>query len=217
MLTSIGKLPTYFQVVRQMSPSKSGLMIIPVAAGFILAMAIAGPTISVVGFYAPFMLIASVMAPIASGLLTTLEVDGSLTKLVIYEVLFGLGCGIGFQSPQVAVQTTLSDADVSIGLNIVVFAQNFGPALFIGAAQSLFSSRLVSNLQTYAPDVDSDILKSIGLADIKRLVPASDLQEVLLGYDKAIAQTFYLSVGLTCLMSVGSLAMEWKSVKEKRN
>lgn len=104
-----------------------------------------------------------------------------------------------------------------MGLNIVVFAQNFGPALFVSVAQSLFSTRLVSNLKEYAPDIDSNALKSMSLADIRRLIPASDLQEALQGYDKAIIQTFYLCVALTCLMIVGSLGMEWRSVKEKRN
>lgn len=216
LLTYCEKLPTYFQVVKQMSPGKAGLMMMPMFAGFILSMLFAGPAVSIVDFYVLFMLVASVMMPIASGLLKTLEVDGPIWRLFVYEVLFGLGAGIGFQSPQTAVQTTLSDADISMGLSIIVFAQNFGPALSVNVAQSLFSRRLVHNLKEYAPEIDGSALKNIGLSDIKTLIPASELQEALLGYDKAITQTFYLSVALTCLLIVGSLGMEWRSVKEKR-
>lgn len=199
-----------------MSPATAGLMMTPMFGGFILSMLFAGPAVSIVGFYVPFMLVASVMMPIASGLLTTLEANGPIWRLFLYEVLFGLSGGIGFQSPQVAVQTTLSDADVSMGLNIIVFAQNFGPALSVNVAQSLFSSRLVSNLKEYAPDIDGSVLGGMGFSDIRNLIPASELQQALLGYDQAITQTFYLSVALTCLMIVGSLGMEWRSVKEKR-
>ncbi|KAF1350670.1 major facilitator superfamily domain-containing protein [Delphinella strobiligena] len=216
LLTYREQLPTYFQIVQQMSPGKAGLMMMPMLGGFILSMLFAGSAVSLVGFYVPFMLVASVMMPIASGLLTTLKGDGSIWRLFVYEVLFGLGAGIGFQSPQAAVQTTLSDADVSMGLNIIVFAQNFGPALFVNVAQSVFSRRLVSNLKEYAPEIDGSALESIGWRDIKTLIPAGDLQEALLGYDKAITQTFYLSVALTSLMIVGSLGMEWRSVKEKK-
>lgn len=189
----------------------------PMLGGFIVAITLAGPAVSVLGFYVPFMLVASVMMPISSGLLTTLKGDISTWKLFIFQILFGIGGGIGFQSPQVAVQTTLPDEDASMGLNIIVFAQNFGPALSVSLAQSLFSSRLISTLKVYAPDISSDAMKTMGLSDIKNLVPASELQEALLGYNEAITQTFYLSVGLTCLTMVGSLSMEWRSVKEKRN
>ena len=44
-----------------------------------------------------------------------------------------------------------------------------------------------------------------------------ELARVLESYDEAIAQTFYLSVGLAYLTMVGSLGMPWRSVKEKRS
>lgn len=157
--------------------------------------------------------------PIASGLLTTLRVNGPSSQLIVYEVLFGLSAGIGFPGPQVAVQTTLSDADVSMGQNIIVFAQNFGPALFITVAQSLFNSRLVSNLEEKVPGIglNGTALSTLGVSEIKKLVPAGELSEMLSAYDDAISQMLYLVVGLTCLTMVGSLTMEWRSVKEKRS
>lgn len=55
------------------------------------------------------------------------------------------------------------------------------------------------------------------MLEIKNLVPASELGEMLSAYNEAISQMFYLVVALTCLTMVGSLTMEWKSVKEKRS
>lgn len=129
---------------------------VPLLGAMTLSLMVSGPGTSIVGFYVPFMLIASVVMPIATGLLTTLRVDGPTWKLVLYEALFGLSAGIGFRAPQVAVQTTLSDADVSMGLNIIVFSQNFGPALFVTVAQSLFNSRLVSNIEEKIPGIKID-------------------------------------------------------------
>lgn len=189
----------------------------PMLGGFILSMIFAGSAVSLVGYYVPFMLAASILTPIASGLLTTLEAHGPSWHLIFYEVLFGMSAGIGLQSPLSAVQTTLPDVDVSMGLNIIVFAQNFGPALSISIAQSLFTSRLVSNLKEYIPDISSETISSLGLTNIKALVPSTELNDVLLGYDRAITQTFYLSVALTCLAVIGTVSMEWRSVKEKRN
>jgi len=189
----------------------------PMFGGFILAILFTGSGISLLGYYVPFMIAASIMTPVASGLLTTLKANGPMWQFFIYEVLFGIGGGIGFQGPQAAVQTTLSDEDASMGLNIIVFGQNFGPALSVSIAQSLFSSRLLENLKTYVPDIDGSALTKLGLGSIQSLIPPGELEEALLGYDKAITQTFYLAVGLTCLTMFGSLGMEWRSVKEKRN
>jgi hypothetical protein len=56
----------------------------------------------------------------------------------------------------------------------------------------------------------------MGLADLKQHIGAENLQGVLLGYDKAVTQTFYLPVALTCLSFLGTLGMEWRSVKKKQ-
>lgn len=205
------------QAVKGMSPSKSGVLVMPLEAGFMLSMLFAGSAVSIIGFYVPFMLAASIMMPIASGLLTTLRVGGPIASLIGYEVLLGIGSGLGFQAPQSAAQTSLPEADASMGLNIIVFAQNFGPALLLNVAQSLFSQRLVANLSKYVPGLNGASLGSLGLTDIKNLVPASELEDALLGYDKAITQTFYVSLVLTCVTIFGSLGMEWRSVKEKRH
>lgn len=106
-----------------------------------------------------------------------------------------------------------------MGLNIIVFSQNFGPALFVTVAQSLFNTRLVSNLEDKIPGIriDGKALSSLGLSELKSLVPAGERGEMLSAYDEAILQMFYLVVALTCLTMVGSLTMEWRSSKEKRS
>lgn len=182
----------------------------PLLGGFTVSVLLAGSAVSLVGFYVPFMLAASIATPIASGLLTTMTADGPLWRLIAFEVLFGVGGGIALQSPQVAVQTTLADADISMGVNIIIFMQNFGAALSISVAQSLFTSQLISNLRTYVPDIETD-------TEIKALITASELSEALIGYDKAITQTFYICVGLTCLAAVGSVTMGRRSVKGKKS
>ncbi|GAB7353775.1 hypothetical protein MBLNU459_g4162t2 [Dothideomycetes sp. NU459] len=200
-----------------MSPAKSGVMLIPGLAAYIIAIMIAGPTISAVGWYVPFMLAGSILMPIAAGLLTTLDTDATIAMLIGYNAFFSAAGGIGFQGPQIAVQTTLSDDDTSMGLAMIIFAQNFGPALSLNIAQSIFSSRLTKNLATYAPTLNATAVENLGFSDLKAHVPAKDLGVLLLSFDKAITQTFYLGVALTCLTMIGSLRMEWRSVKEKRS
>lgn len=212
-------LPTYFQSVRSYSPAESGYLMLPMVLGFLLAMLAQGSGVTIVGYYVPFMLAGSVLMPVFAGLLTTLTVDTELARILVYSGLYGFAGGIGFQGPQSAVQTALPAADASIGLAVMLFAQNFGPAVFIAAAQSIFTNRLEENLQGLVPGLNATTIESMGLGDLKGELGSGsvgDLRSVLTGLDRSLMQTWYLTVALTCVTMIGSVGMEWRSVKQKK-
>ncbi|GKU06151.1 unnamed protein product [Fusarium langsethiae] len=135
-------LPTYYQLVRGYTPVKSGYMILPIIIAATIGSLIHGAGTSVFGYYTPFMILSSVIMPIAIGLITTFEIDTSLERLVSYTALSGLAYGIGFIGPQTAIQTVLRAEDVPLGLSIMLFAQSFGPAVTVPIAQVLFTNQL---------------------------------------------------------------------------
>jgi MFS family permease len=209
-------LPTYFQSVRGYTPSQSGIMMLPIIISFLVAMVIQGSGVSLSGYYTPFMLLGSVLMPIFAGLMTTFTVESSLTKLIFYSGFLGFGAGIGFQSPQTAVQASLPPEDASIGLAIVIFAQHFGPAIFVSAAQSIFTNRLQANLEGLAPSLNATSIENTSLGDLRAQVGAERLGAVLSGFDFSLVQTWYLAVALGCVTMIGSLGMEWKTIKKER-
>lgn len=209
-------LPTYFQSIRGYTAGKSGVMMLPIIISFLVAMIVQGCGVSLIGYYVPFMLAGSLLMPIFAGLLTTLTTDSSLAKLICYSGLMGFAAGVGFQSPQTAVQTSLPRDDASIGMAIIIFAQHFGPAVFISAAQTIFTNRLAVNLVGIAPSLNATSIENMGLADLKAQLGADKLQEVLSGFDHSLAQTWYLAVALGCVTMIGSLGMEWRNVKKEK-
>lgn len=184
-------------------------------AGFLTSTLLSGSLISALGYYTPFMLTTSILAPIATALLTTLAVDTPTWRIVCNLAFIGLACGIGYQSPVIAAQTVLPPRDAPIGMAAVNFAKACGPAVSLAAAQTLFTTRLASDMAEFAPGVNATALGSMGLSDLAGFVGKENLVGALNGYDHAVAQTFYLTVGLTCVSLVGSLVMEWRSVKKK--
>ena len=209
-------LPTYFQSIRSYTAAESGYLMVPVLIGFLVALIAQGAGVSAVGYYVPFMLVASVSMPIFAGLLTTLTTSTSVAKIVGYTLAMGLAGGIGFQAPQSAVQCVLPAKDASMGLAIIIFAQNFGPAVFIAIAQTIFLNRLSENLEVLIPGLSPGVVNDMGLTDIKALVGDDNLERALGIFDESLMQTWYLAVGLTCATLVGSLGMEWRSVKDKK-
>lgn len=209
-------LPTYYQIVRGYTPAKSGYMMLPIIIAGTIGALIHGIGTSTFGYYAPFMLVASIIMPIAAGLITTFKIDTSFTQLILYTAFSGLAYGIGFAGPQNAVQTVLLAEDVPLGLSIMLFAQSFGPAVAIAIAQVLFTNQLSANLRGLVPGLSRANIESNGLTDIITGVSPAKHKEVLVGIDISLVQTWYLVVGLACATMVGSLLIEWRSVKSKR-
>nr|POF06960.1 efflux pump roqt [Quercus suber] len=209
-------MPTFFQAVRGRSPAESGYLMLPILGGFLIALLIQGGGTTVLGYYTPFMILASILMPIAAGLVTTWNAHTESAKILALAGFAGFSTGIGFQGPQSAVQTTLPEGDISTGLAIILFAQGFGPAVFLSAAQTIFTNRLSANLHHLAPDLDVISIENMGLNDLKASLGQNNLEKVILGFSQSLSQMWYLTVGTTCLTMVGSLLMDWRSVKEKK-
>jgi len=161
------------------------------------------------------MLLCSIIVPVAAGLITTFGVDTSLALLIVYPALLGLGYGLGIVGPQTAVQTTLSDTDVPIAIAIILFAQSFGPALMITVTQTLFVSRLLQNL-SFIPGLNREAIANNGLTEIVKSVAPSETRRALAAVSRSLSQSWYLAVALGAASILGSLVVEWRSVKTEK-
>jgi len=155
------------------------------------------------------------MAPIASGLLTTLDLNESKVKVVALLGLLGFGVGVGLNTPSQAMAATLPPHEVSLGIALIGFASGLASALFISTSATLFQIRLVDEIAKTAPGTNITIFSHAGLSDIRGLIGQDRLQDVLTGYNRATVETLYMPLGLALLTVVGSAAMEWVPVKKK--
>ncbi|KEF51059.1 uncharacterized protein A1O9_12875 [Exophiala aquamarina CBS 119918] len=78
-------MPIYFQTVRGLTASMSGVMVLPSVVALILSVASSGVLTSLIGYYNPFMLLTSIVAPPAAGLMPTLGVDAKVASLICYQ------------------------------------------------------------------------------------------------------------------------------------
>lgn len=206
-------LPTYYQVIRGYTPAASGYMMLPIIIAGVIGALIHGFGTSAFGYYAPFMLFASTIMPIAAGLVTTFKINTSFAQLIMYTGFSGLAYGIGFSGPQNAVQTVLPVEDVPLGTSIMLFAQSFGPAVSVAIAQVLFVNNLSTDLSGLVQGLSGANIENVGLSQIVTSVPVEKSREVLVAIDQSLTQTWYLVVGLACATMIGSLLIEWRSVK----
>jgi hypothetical protein len=191
-------------------------MNLPLILGLVVISVFAGGAVSWCGYYTPFMYAAVVLMSIGGGLLTTLKVDSDHSKWIGYQFLFGAGVGMGMQQTLIAAQTVLPKADIPIGTAIMMFAQTLGGALMVSVGQNVFTNQLVKNLLKTVPDLDSTIVLKTGATELQHQIPQQFYQGVLVAYNKALTETFYVPLALSILAGVGAAAIQWKSVKGKK-
>ena len=177
---------------------------------------IAGGVVSTVGYYTPVMILSSVLMSIGAGLLILLQPDTPSPKWIGYQIIFGAGVGLGLQQAIIAVQTVLHIDDVPTGTSAVIFAQTLGGALFVSIGNNVFNNQLVKGIAMAAPSVDPSIVLRTGATSLKDQVPAAVLPAVIQAYNDALTYCYRVSLAMACLTIIGSLGMEWRSVKGKK-
>ncbi|KAJ7663449.1 major facilitator superfamily domain-containing protein [Mycena rosella] len=208
-------LPIWFQAIRGVSAVHSGIDNLPMILSLVVGSILAGGVITQVGYYTPFMLASSVMTAVGAGLISTLKVNSGHTKWMPFEIIFGLGAGLGMQQPMLAAQNVLELKDVPIGTSIIMFSQTLGGALFISIAQNVFTNKLVSGLLAKVPSLSPAVVLSAGATSLKTAIDPQFLGGVLEAYNEALVAAFYVSIAMACLSLVGSLFVEWRSIKGK--
>ncbi|KAF5593029.1 major facilitator superfamily transporter [Fusarium pseudocircinatum] len=200
----------YFQGVRGYSPTKAGLLALPMVGGLAIAFIISGVGTTWIGYYyrPAFMLATSVLTPIASGLLTTLDLEEQVAKAVGLLTFLGLAVGLGLQGPQVALQAVLPLEDVSLGGAVITFGAGMGSALWICASATLFQDRLSKEIQDAAPGTNTTHIQEAGLSKLRESIGPERLKSVLSGYENAVVQTLYIPLALALLSMVGARTLK---------
>ena len=215
MIVMIYYLPLWFQAIKGISAVESGIWNLPLILSLVVASIVSGVAVTAIGYYVPFMILSTILMAVGAGLLTTFQPDTGSSKWIGYQILFGVGLGFGMQQPNVAAQTVLSRQDVSIGVSLIFFAQALGGAAFVSIAQNVFTNCLVSRLSNVS-GLDPIILVNIGATDIRNIVAADDLSTVISAYNFALTSAYNVALAMACFSAVGSLVVEWRSVKGKK-
>lgn len=209
-------LPIWFQAVKSVNAYESGTRNIPILLSVVVGTILSGALVTKLGYYAPFMVASSVLTSVGAGLLTTFDLDTSSGKWIGYQAICGFGIGLGLQLPLAAVQTVLHLSEIASATALIIFMQLFGAAIFVSVGESVLTNKLVAYIGQFVPGVDAKAVAATGATFIQDVIPPEHLHGVLLAYNDALTRMFELVLVMACLTSIGSLAMEWKSVKGKQ-
>ncbi|KAK7186765.1 MFS general substrate transporter [Paraphaeosphaeria sporulosa] len=211
-------IPIFFQALKGFSPTKSGVATIPFILSLVVGTILAGGLVQRIGYPAPFMILSAVIFSIGVGLVTTWPVEVNHSAWISYQFLIGFGVGIGMQQPSINAQIVLTKEDNPTGISLMMFMQNFGGAIFLSVAQSVFTDDLARQL-TKIPGLhlSKSQVVEMGATSIRNMVPQQLVSVFLERYRVAICNAIYVALGLACFSLVGALLVEWKSVKKDKS
>src|SRR6478735_4362672 len=157
MFGAIAMLPMYLQLVKGLTPTEAGLMMITFTVGILTGSITAGRTISASGTYRIFpilgtavLTVAAVVMGLSLGADTPLWVPGSIA------VFFGVGLGFCMQPLTLAMQTSVPPRDMGVGTSSAAFFRSMGgavgTAVFISMLFSLAANRIADGMKAATTD-----------------------------------------------------------------
>ncbi|MFI7577463.1 MDR family MFS transporter [Micromonospora sp. NPDC049497] len=151
MFGSIIFIPLYLQIVKGASPTRSGLLMLPMMAGIIVTSVLTGRAMSRIGRYKWFPVVGAAVLTVGMLLFTRLEVDTSLWVAFGFMVVIGVGLGLCMQSLILAVQNAVSMRDLGAGTSSATFFRSLGGSFGVAILGALLSSRLTAELADRLP------------------------------------------------------------------
>ncbi|TBL27529.1 DHA2 family efflux MFS transporter permease subunit, partial [Verrucosispora sp. SN26_14.1] len=151
MFGSIIFIPLYLQIVKGASPTRSGLLMLPMMAGIIVTSVLTGRAMSRIGRYKWFPVSGSVVLLVGMLLFTRLQVDTSLWVAFGFMTVIGVGLGLCMQSLVLAVQNSVSLRDLGAGTSSATFFRSLGGSFGVAILGAVLSARLAAEMSDRLP------------------------------------------------------------------
>ena len=147
MFGAITVLPQYMQIVHGASPTKAGLMMLPMVVGMMSAGIAVGQYTSRTGKIRIFPIIGSGMAAAAMIALSFVGADTSLLWVMGGMLFLGLGLGQCMQPLTIIVQNAVPPREIGVATSSATFFRQLGGTLGVAVFLSLLFSTLGGNIQ----------------------------------------------------------------------
>ncbi|KAK0707528.1 major facilitator superfamily domain-containing protein [Lasiosphaeris hirsuta] len=211
-------LSLYFQAIQGDSAVQAGIKLLPLLIAVVITSVATGGLISVVGYYNPFVLPSMVLFTVGSAMITTFQLDSPFRVWFGYQVIAGLGIGVGFQVGVLVVQNTMPLEWVPVGTACVQFFQSMGGAIFIAVAQSVFQNGLAEGVARDAPGLPPDLFINSGASQVRQILielHAEQYTEAVLGaYLQGLRNSYYITVACGACAFIAACGFRWKKIKK---
>ncbi len=166
MFGALTFLPLFLQDVKLVSPTVSGLRILPLMVGMLGASVTSGRLVTRWGRYKVFPIVGTALMTLGAFLMSFVDASISFWVMSLYMFIFGLGLGLIMQVLVVAVQNAVEYQDLGVATSASTFFRmiggSFGTAVFGAIYAIVFNRAFAATVAKVPPS----ILKSFNPATL---------------------------------------------------
>jgi EmrB/QacA subfamily drug resistance transporter len=201
MFAAILFIPYYQQQVRGYSAVKSGMLLLPLVGGMLVAMLSVGRLTSKTGRYRIFPIVGTLITAVGLYLFSHLTLNTTQLQLSIWMVVLGVGIGSFMQIMTLAVQNAVPREELGVATASSAFFRNIGSSLGGAVFGAILTNRLAYHLKQLLPSGGTTHIP--GLANkIEAGVPASVIKKYPPNISHDVFQAFILSFHDMFLLAV---------------
>ncbi|MCJ7859192.1 MDR family MFS transporter [Corynebacterium kalidii] len=228
MLGTLSYMPTYIQMVHGMSPTKAGLMMIPMILGMMPTSIVVGIIVSRTGRYKWYPVVGMFITAVGLFLLGGLQTHDSLLHLGLVLFVFGFGLGCAMQILVLMVQNAFPVSMVGTATASNNFFRQIGMSVGSAVVGSVFTSRLQTMMgervpaamQEMGPEAApyADSFSSSGshsiTPDMVSHLPGALHEAVITSYNDALVPIFTVLIPLAVVAGVVLLFTRQDKLKD---
>jgi EmrB/QacA subfamily drug resistance transporter len=201
MFGAIAYLPAFFQVARGISPTISGLYLLPLMGGLLVMSISSGQVISRTGKYRAFPIAGTALMTLGLFLLHLMGVTTPTYLDALYMLILGLGLGSVMQVLVIIVQNGVPHSEIGVATAGATFFRSIGGAFGTAIFGAIFSNVLVGNLASHLHGIT--LPKGFGSAGVTPamldLLPAAVRHGFVDGYAESIQTVFLVAAPIAAL------------------
>ncbi|MFE8976786.1 DHA2 family efflux MFS transporter permease subunit [Streptomyces cyaneofuscatus] len=194
MFGAMTYLPTFLQVVHGITPTMSGVHMLPMVLGLLLTSTASGQIVSRTGRWKVFPLAGTALTAAGLLLLHRLTPASSTWEMSLSFFVFGAGLGLVMQVLVLVVQNAVSYRDLGVATSGATFFRSIGASFGVAIFGTVFTNRLTGQLdsalagRSLPPGVDAERLA----ADPRsiQMLPAGLRPSILDAYSTSITDVF---------------------------
>src|SRR4051795_3175185 len=198
MFGAIIFIPLFLQLVYGVSPTSSGLRMLPLMFGLLSASIISGRVISRIGRYKPFPIAGTAITAIGLFLLSRLDVDTPPWLASVFMLVVGVGIGLVMQVLVLAVQNCAPPKDIGVSTSAATFFRSMGGSLGVALFGAIFAARLGDELKTLPPDIAARFGGGVNISPEQvHDLPVEIRTDFLEAFVHALSPTFLVGAAMT--------------------
>ena len=150
-------IPLYLQLVYGASPTSSGLRMLPLMVGLLVAAVWSGRVISHIGRYKPFPIAGTAVLVGGMYLLSLLGVGTAPWLASAYMLVVGVGIGLVMQVLVLVVQNDARQEDMGVATSTATFFRSVGGSFGVAIFGAIFAARLSDQLARFPASVTGQL------------------------------------------------------------